>query len=97
SDTGSEILDPLVVGLMSDASSELKEYAKAALYYKKAADKNANSFTTPLMLTKLGLIYYVQQDYQQALNNYNKNRKKFPNSQEASTVDALIARVEAKL
>lgn len=97
SDTGSEILDPLVVGLMGDAYSELKDYTKAASYYKKAADKSANSFTTPLMLKKLGLVYEVQQDYQQALNTYKKIRTEYPNSQEASTVDALIARVEAKL
>src|SRR5690606_2355294 len=49
SETGSQILDPLVLGMMGDAYSELNDYDKAINYYKKAADKNKNSFTAPLM------------------------------------------------
>src|SRR5690606_37633066 len=36
SPTGSQILDPLVIGLTGDAYSELKDYKKAADYYKQA-------------------------------------------------------------
>lgn len=97
SDTGSEILDPLVSGLLGDAYSELKDYKKAASYYKSAADKNENSFTTPLMLKKLGLVCEVQQDYKQALTAYEKIKSEYPESHEANAVDALIARVQVKL
>ncbi len=97
SDTGSEILDPLVSGLLGDAYSELKDYKKAASYYKSAADKNKNSFTTPLMLKKLGLVCEVQQDYKQALTAYEKIKSEYPESHEANAVDALIARVQVKL
>ena len=97
SDTGSEVLDPLVTGLLGDAYSELKDYKKAASYYKSAAEKNKNSFTTPLMLKKLGLVCEVQQDYKQALTAYEKIKSEYPESHEANTVDALIARVQVKL
>jgi len=97
SNTGSEVLDPLVIGMLGDAYSELKDYKKAASYYKSAAERNKNSFTSPLMLKKLGLVCEVQQDYQQALNAYQKIKTDYPESQEAGSVDALIARVQAKL
>lgn len=97
SDTGSQVLDPLVLGLLGDAYSELKDYKKAASYYKSAADKHKNNFTSPLMLKKLGLVYEALQDYQQALNTYKKIQSDFPTSQEASAADALIARVQVKI
>lgn len=97
SETGSQILDPLVIGLLGDAHSELKDYKKAASYYKSAADKSDNEFTAPLMLKKLGLVYEAQQDYQQALNAYKKIKTNYPSSQEARMADAWIARVEVKL
>src|SRR5690606_29053412 len=62
SNTGSIILDPLVIGLLGDAYSELKDYKKAASFYKKAANKNSNTFTSPLLLKKLGLVYEAQND-----------------------------------
>lgn len=97
SETGSQILDPLVIGMIGDAYSEMNNYDKAIAQYKKAADKNKNSFTSPLMLKKLGLVYEVQNNNQAALESYKKIVSDFPNSQEANTVLALIARVEAKL
>src|SRR5690606_12052515 len=63
SNTGSTILDPLVIGMLGDADSELKDYKKAASYYQKAAQKNTNMFTSPLLLKKLGLVYEAQNDF----------------------------------
>jgi tetratricopeptide (TPR) repeat protein len=54
SSTGSPVVDPLVLGMLGDAYSELKDYSKAITYYKKAADKVSSEFTTPLFLKKLG-------------------------------------------
>lgn len=97
SNTGSPVIDPLVLGMLGDAYSELKDYKKAITYYKKAADKNKNSFTSPLFLKKLGLVYEEQKEYKSAVEVYNKIRTEFPESVEASTVDAYIARAEARL
>lgn len=95
--TGSPILDPLVIGLLGDAYSELKDYKQAATQYKKAADIKSNDFTSPLFLKKLGLVSEAQNDFQGALDAYNKIKTQFPQSQEASMVDTYIARAEAHL
>lgn len=97
SNTGSVVLDPLVTGLLGDAYSELKDYKKAASYYKKAAEKNPNNFTSPLLLKKLGLVYEAQNDYKQALEAYKRIQSDFPESPEATSVESYIARAEARL
>lgn len=97
SSTGSQILDPLVIGLTGDAYSELKDYKKAADYYKQASEKSSNSYTTPLFLKKLGLVYEAQNDYKSAESAYKKIKSDFPESQEASTIDGLLGRVQAHL
>ncbi len=92
SNTGSPVIDPMVQGMLGDAYSELKDYSKAISYYKKAADKNSNTFTSPLFLKKLGLVYEQQKDNKSALEAYNKIKTEYPESYEASIIDAYIAR-----
>lgn len=96
SDTGSEILDPLVTGLIGDAYSESKDYKNAADYYKKAAEKGKNSYTTPLFLKKLGLVYEALEDNKSAETAYNTIKTEYPESQEANLIDGPLARVRAK-
>lgn len=96
SSTGSPVIDPLVLGMLGDAYSELKDYGKAITYYKKAADKSKNSFTSPLFLKKLGLVYEEQKDFSAAADVYNKIKTEFSDSYEASTIETYIARAEAQ-
>ncbi|MFM6976815.1 MAG: tetratricopeptide repeat protein [Sphingobacteriaceae bacterium] len=96
SSTGSIVIDPLVLGMMGDAYSELKDYDKAATYYKKAANKYSNSFTSPLFLKKLGLVYEEQKEFGSALKVYTKIKEEYPESAESSNIDEYIARVEAQ-
>ncbi|MEC3879237.1 tetratricopeptide repeat protein [Parapedobacter sp. 10938] len=95
--TGSTILDPLVIGLLGDAYSELKDYKKAASFYQKAADKNANKFTSPLMLKKLGLVYEAQNDFKNAVATYQRIQSDYPESHEATAIEGYIARAEAQM
>lgn len=95
--TGSPILDPLVIGLLGDAYSELEDYKKAAEQYKKAAELKSNDFTSPLFLKKLGLVNEAQNDFKGALEAYKKIKNEYPRSYEASVADAYIARAEAQL
>ena len=97
SSTGSPVIDPLVLGMLGDAYCELKEYSKAITFYKKAADKNKNTFTSPLFLKKLGLVYEEQKEFKSAVETYKKIKTDYPESVEAASVDAYIARSEAKL
>lgn len=97
SSTGSPVIDPLVLGMLGDSYSELKDYNKAITFYKKAVDKNKNSFTSALFLKKLGLVYEEQKEYKSAAEAYKKIKTDFPESAEAASVDAYIARAEAHL
>ena len=97
SETGSPVADPLALGLLGDAYSELKDYKQAATYYKKAADKASNKFTSPMFLKKLGLVYEQLKDYKSAKDAYTKIVTEFPASQEAAMIDAYIARAEAQI
>lgn len=96
SDTGSEILDPLVVGLIGDAYSDSHDYKNAADYYQKAVGKSNNSYTTPLFLKKLGLVYEQLNEYKKAEDAYQRIKTDYPQSAEASTIDGPLARVKAK-
>ncbi|RZK54564.1 MAG: tetratricopeptide repeat protein [Pedobacter sp.] len=94
--TGSAVADPLALGLLGDAYSELKDFKQAATYYKKAADKASNKFTSPMFLKKLGLVNENLKDFKAAAEAYNKIKAEYPESQEASMIDEYIARAEAQ-
>jgi len=96
-ETGSPVADPLALGLLGDAYSELKDYKQAATYYKKAADKASNKFTSPMFLKKLGLVYEQLKDFKSAKDAYTKILKEYPASQEAAMIDEYIARAAAQI
>ena len=85
------------LGGTGDAYVELKDYDKAETYFKKAIDKASNSFLSPFYLKKLGLTYEAQNDNKSASETYKKIKSDYPESNEAQSVDAYIARVDAKL
>jgi tetratricopeptide (TPR) repeat protein len=84
-------------GGTGDAYTELKEYDKAATYFKKAADKAKNKFLTPIYLKKLGLVYEAQNQNKDAAEAYKKIKTEYPESSESQSIDEYIARAEAKL
>lgn len=90
------IISSEALGSTGDAYSELKDYDKAATYYKKAADKGSNSFTSPVYLKKLALVYEGQKNYKDALDAYQKIKTDYPESEEATSIDKYIARAQAE-
>lgn len=95
--TGSPVADPLALGLLGDAYSELKDYKQAVTYYKKAVEKSTNKFTSPMFLKKLGLVNETLKDFTAANDAYNKIKAEFPDSQEAQMIDEYIARASAQI
>jgi tetratricopeptide (TPR) repeat protein len=85
------------LGSTGDAYVELKDYDKATTFFKKAADKASNKFLSPFYLKKLGLVYEAQNDNKSAAEAYKKIKSEYPESNEAQSIDAYVARVEAKL
>lgn len=96
-ETGSPVADPLALGMLGDAYSELKDYKQAITYYKKAADKSSNKFTSPMFLKKLGLVYEAQKDFTAAEEAYTKIKTQYPASQEAAMIDEYISRATAQV
>jgi tetratricopeptide (TPR) repeat protein len=85
------------LGGTGDAYVQLKDYDKAATFFKKAVDKSSNKLLSPFYLKKLGLVYEEQKDYKSADETYKKIKSDYPESNEAQSIDAYIARVEAKM
>lgn len=90
------IIAAQALGDTGDAYVELKDFDKAATYYKKAADKGNNSFISPLYLKKLGLVYEAQKNFKDAADTYGKIKTDFPESGDAASIDKYIARAEAE-
>src|SRR6187402_549844 len=85
------------LGSTGDAYVELKDYDKAATYFKKAVDKSKNKFLSPIYLKKLGLVYEAASDSKSAAEAYKSIKTDYPESAEAQSIDEYIARAEAKL
>jgi tetratricopeptide (TPR) repeat protein len=85
------------LGGTGDAYTELKDYDKAVTYFKKAADKAGDKFLSPFYLKKLGLVYEAQKNYKDASDTYKKIKTDYPDSNEAASIDAYIARAGAQL
>jgi tetratricopeptide (TPR) repeat protein len=94
---GDSMIAAEALGSTGDAYTELKDYDKATTYFKKAIDKASNKFLSPFYLKKLGLVYEVQNDNKSADEAYKKIKSDYPESNEAQSIDAYIARVDAKL
>ena len=83
-------------GTLGDVYSELNQMDKAIENYKKAAGGSENEVLTPYYLKKLAMLYETQSEYKQALEIYKEIKSKYPNSNEALSIDKYIARAEAR-
>jgi len=79
--------------LIGDAYVELGQLDKAISKYKEAA-KSENVMTTPFVLLKLGQVYEMQKNYNEALNCYKRIKTEFPASQEYRDIEKYISRLE---
>ena len=91
------IFSTMALGASGDAYSELKQYDKAIVFYKKAIDKVKNSFTAPMYLKKLALVYEELKDFKSALESYEKIKTEYSDSEEAKSIETYIARAEAQI
>lgn len=83
-------------GGMGDAYSELNQMDKAKEFYRKAADASENELLTPYYLKKLALLHESLTENDKALEIYKSIKSKYPNSNEALSIDKYIARAEAR-
>lgn len=90
---GDKIIALQTKALIGDAYVELGQLDKAISKYKEAA-KYENVMTTPFVLLKLGQVYEMQKNYNEALNCYKRIKTEFPASQEYRDIEKYISRLE---
>ena len=83
-------------GALGDVYSELNQMDKALEHYRKAAEASENELLTPYYLKKLALLHETQNEVDKALEIYKRIKSKYPNSNEALSIDKYIARAEAR-
>lgn len=92
-----EMTGSLAYGAIGDAYSELKKSDDAISFYEKASKEQPNSFSTPIMLMKLGIANEVKGDWSAAKSAYERIKKDYPTSNEGTQVDKYIARADAMI
>lgn len=94
-DGGDMIVSSIAVGCIGDANMELNRVDEALKYYLKAAEKNANTFTTPIYLKKAAFAYELKNNYAEALTIYERIKKEHGKSNEAREIEKNISKVKA--
>jgi len=84
-------------GAIGDAYLELGEPSKAIGYYEKAATTEDNVFVNPIYLFKAGQVYESQEEFQKALETYQKIKDNYPESQEGQKIEKYIAKVKLRV
>lgn len=89
------MIAPIAIGCIGDANMELNRVDEALKYYLKAAEKNSNTFTTPIYLKKAAFAYELKNNYAEALNIYERIKKEHSRSNEAREIEKYISKVKA--
>lgn len=82
---------------LGDAYVEKGELKKAAAAYQKGIQNYTNTFSSPIMLKKLGIVYEELGDLDQALSVYRQIETEYPESAEGREVKKYIGRLESKM
>ena len=93
--SGNDImLSAIALGAIGDANMELDDAGKALDYYKKAARKNPNDFTSAIYLMKAGKVAEALEDYSDAVGLYEEIKKNYPDTKEGREVGKYLARAK---
>ena len=82
---------------LGDSYVELQDYSGAISMYRKGIDKYSNTFSGPILLKKLGIVYEETGELSKALDTYKEIEILYPESQEGREIKKYIGRVEAKM
>ncbi|UCG27163.1 MAG: tetratricopeptide repeat protein [Bacteroidales bacterium] len=93
-DSDDMMLAPLTLGAIGDSYLELDDPEQAVEYYTRASRMKNNDFINPIYLLKAGKVYENLGEYEKALENYERIRNEYPESQEGRTIEKYITRVK---
>jgi tetratricopeptide (TPR) repeat protein len=91
-----KILSSIALGSIGDAYAQLGESGKAVNFYKKAADRKKNDFTSPLYLLRAGILLENEGKLKEAGELYERIKTDYAVSTEGRTIDKYIARIKVK-
>ena len=82
--------------LIGDANMELGEFDEAVEYYNKAANHRANEYFSPIYLRKAAVAYEKLEQWEGAIDCYQKIMDDDKSSTEVETAKKNLARLNAK-
>ncbi len=88
------IIEPMSIGLLGDAYSELGKYQDAVSKYEKAAKIAENEILSPIYLEKAAIAYEKLEKYGDAVKVYEKLKKDYSNSDAGRMAEKNITRVQ---
>ena len=83
-----------VIGAIGDCEVNLENVKAGISHFLKAADHANSSLLSPIYLNKAASAYESLGDYRAALEVYNTIRSKYPQSQEAASIEKYIERAK---
>jgi len=89
-----KLIASLAIGATGDAYVELGDVEKGISLYLEAADFGDNSFNTPIFLMKAAELHELNNNYEKALELYERIQKEYPESTECMSIEKYIARVK---
>jgi len=96
-DGNDDITSSLALGGIGDAYMEMNNTDEAISYYEKASKEDANNFTSPLFLMKLGQAQETKGDFAAAVETYKSLKDNYAATSEGQQIEKYIARAEAKI
>ena len=90
------ILSSVALGGIGDAYAQLGETDKAISFYRKAAERKRNEYTTPLYLLRAGILLENEGRLKEAGELYERIKTDYAASTEGRTIDKYITRVKMK-
>ena len=91
-----KVLSSTALGSIGDAYAQLGESDKAINFYKKAAERKSNDYTSPLYLLRAGILLENEGNLKEAGELYERIKTNYAVSTEGRTIDKYIARVKVK-
>lgn len=96
-DADDHLTGSLALGAIGDAYMELNKTDDAISYYLKAAEKEENKFTTPVFLMKAGVAYESDQKYEDAIKQFERIKKEYPEALESRDIGKYITHAKAAI
>lgn len=90
------VLKVIATGAIGDAFMELDQPEEALGYYRKAVNSSKTDFITPFYLKKAGIAAELNNEYDDALQYYQRLKDEFPESLQASGIETYIAYARSK-